>query len=48
MRYLVWLNQVKKLAEKQGVPDWESIGGWRDAYLSGLSPSEALKASRLG
>lgn len=46
MRCLVWLKQLKAQAEKQGIKDWASIGGWSDDYLSGLSPSEALKASR--
>jgi hypothetical protein len=44
MRYLVWFNRLRNIAQVQfEFDDWESWGGWRDYYLSGLSPQSALE-----
>lgn len=42
MRYLIWFNKVRALAEKRQYRDWESKGQWRDLYHAELTPEVAL------
>lgn len=47
MKFLVWFNQVRQLAEQeQGLENWEVLGAWREYFLDGLSPAKALTKAK--
>lgn len=45
MKYLIWFKQVKLIAEKE-LNNWEVLGGWRDFYIKGLTPSQAVSEAQ--
>ncbi len=42
MKYLIWFNQVRLLAESEGLANWESMAVWRDLFLKNLTSEQAL------
>lgn len=42
MKYLIWFNQVRLLAESEGLANWESMAVWRDFFLKNLTAEQAL------
>lgn len=42
MKYLIWFNQVRLLAESEGLTNWESMAIWRDLFLQNLTAVQAL------
>ncbi|MDI4653621.1 MULTISPECIES: hypothetical protein [Pseudoalteromonas] len=42
MKFLIWFNQVRILAEKRQYKSWEKKGQWRDWFHAKLTPEVAL------
>lgn len=42
MNYLMWRNEVRKLASDQGIENWEGMATWRNLFLLKLTPDQAL------
>jgi hypothetical protein len=42
VKYLIWFNQVRFLAESEGLANWESMAVWRDLFLKKLAVEQAL------
>ena len=47
MKYLLWRNQVRLLAEKRGVDNWDYMATWRNLFLEDLTPDQALTKAQL-
>jgi len=42
MKFLQWFQEIRFMAEEQGLKEWEQLGGWREYFHKGLTPKEAL------
>jgi hypothetical protein len=42
VKYLRWFNQVRLLAESEGLANWESMAIWRDLFLQNLTAGQVL------